>query len=164
MRKISLFNLFFFGFITYGFAAEITIGELRFRATHGTMPNSAAYVSITNNSIHPDRLVKVTSGLSKKTELHTMKMENDVVKMRKITDGIVIGAMKTINLAPGGDHIMLIGLTAPLNLGEQYQIKLHFERAGKIIVYGKAKLPKDVGKSSKNAEDGHSHGTSEKRD
>ena len=95
-------------------ASEIMFGPLQFRATVGSMSSSAAYVSIMNHGKMADRLLDATSNLARKTELHLMEMDNGVMKMRPVEDGIDIPAGKTIHLAPGGYHVMLIGLNAPL--------------------------------------------------
>ena len=124
-------------------ASDLMFGALQFRATIGSMPSSAAYLSITNHGGMADRLLAVESSLARKTELHTMDVTNGVMKMRQIDDGIAIPSGKTIQLAPGGFHVMLIGLKAPLNANENYQVTLTFEKAGKVNLTGLAKRPAD---------------------
>jgi len=103
-----------------------------------------------------DRLLAAESSLSRKTELHTMEVTNGVMKMRQIDGGIAIPAGKTIQLAPGGFHVMLIGLKAPLNVDEHYQVTLVFEKAGKIKLTGLAKRPADLKMPSSHSPDAHS--------
>ena len=103
-------------------ASDLMFGSLQFRATIGSMPSSAAYLSITNHGGAADRLLAVESSLARKTELHTMDVTNGVMKMRQIDGGIAIPAGKTIQLAPGGFHVMLIGLKVPLNADKNYQV------------------------------------------
>ena len=140
-------------------ANEIMFGPLQFRATVGSMLSSAAYLSITNHGQMADRLVDVTSNLARKTELHKMEMDNGVMKMRQIDGGIAIPAGKTIQLAPGGFHVMLIGLKAPLNADEHYQVTLVFETAGKVKLTGIAKHPADLKMPSSHSPDAHSSST-----
>ena len=137
-------------------ASDLKIGALQFRATIGSMPSSAAYLSITNHGTMPDRLLDVESSLARKTELHTMAVTNGVMKMRQIDGGIAIPAGKTVQLAPGGSHVMLIGLKAPLNADENYQVTLTFVKAGKAKLTGLAKRPADLKMPDAHSPDAHS--------
>ena len=140
-------------------ASDLMFGALQFRATVGSMPSSAAYLSITNHGAMADRLLAVESGLARKTELHTMEVTNGVMKMRQIEGGIAIPAGKTIQLVPGGLHVMLVGLKAPLNADENYQVTLVFEKAGKVDLTGLAKRPSDLKMPSSHSSDTHSPDT-----
>ena len=137
-------------------ASDLMFGALQFRATVGSMPSSAAYLSITNHGAMDDQLLAVESSLARKTELHTMEVTNGVMKMRQIDGGIAIPAGKTIQLAPGRLHVMLIGLKAPLNDGENYQMTLVFEKAGNVELSGLAKRPADLKMPSSHSSDTHS--------
>ena len=161
MLSLNLQRIFAAGFVCLvmlspALASDLKIGALQFRATIGSMPSSAAYLSITNHGTTPDRLLDVESSLARKTELHTMAVTNGVMKMRQIDGGIAIPAGKTIQLAPGGFHVMLIGLKAPLNADEHYQVTLVFEKAGKIKLTGLAKRPADLKMPSSHSSDTHS--------
>ena len=125
-------------------ASEIMFGPLKFRATVGSMSSSAAYVSIMNHGKMADRLLDATSNLARKTELHLMEMDNGVMKMRPVEGGIDLPAGKTIYLAPGGYHVMLIGLNAPLTAGSIFEITLVFQNAGEKTIKGMAMLPSDL--------------------
>ena len=137
-------------------ASDLMFGTLQFRATIGSMPSSAGYLSITNHGAMADRLLAVESSLARKTELHTMDVTNGVMKMRQVDGGIAIPAGKTVQLAPGGFHVMLIGLKAPLNADEHYQVTLVFETAGKVKLTGIAKRPADLKMPSSHSPDAHS--------
>ena len=91
-----------------------------------------------------DRLLDATSNLARKTELHLMEMDNGVMKMRPVENGIDIPAGKTIHLAPGGYHVMLIGLNAPLTADSMFEITLVFQNAGEKTIKGMAMLPSDL--------------------
>ena len=153
-----IFSTFFMGFMTLSpaMASELVFGALQFRATIGSMPSSAAYISITNHSGMADRLLAVESSLAHKTELHTMEVTNGVMKMRQIDGGIAIPAGKTVQLAPGGLHVMLIRLKAPLNADESYRVTLVFEKAGKVKLTGLAKRPADLKMPDAHSPDAHS--------
>ena len=140
-------------------ASDLMFGTLQFRATIGSMPSSAAYLSITNHGAMADRLLAAESSLSLKTELHTMEVTNGVMKMRQIDGGIDIPAGATIQLVPGGFHVMLIGLKAPLTVDENYDVTLVFETAGKVKVTGLAKRPADLKISAPHSPEAQSHGT-----
>ena len=142
-------------------ASDIMLGPLQFRATVGSMPSSAAYVAIMNHGGIPDRLLDVTSNLARKTELHTMVMKNGVMKMRQVEGGIDLLPGKTIHLAPGGFHVMLVGLNAPLTANGMFEITLVFQNAGKKTIKGMAMLPADLdtGDALKTHKHKHKHKT-----
>jgi hypothetical protein len=94
------------------------------------VPNSAAYMAITNTGASADRLVAADADVSKAVELHTMSVSDGVMRMRKLEDGLTVPAGETVTLAPGGEHIMLIGLEAQLEAGAKFDIRLEFENAG----------------------------------
>ena len=126
-------------------ASEILFGPLQLRATVGSMSSSAAYISIMNHGKMADRLIDVTSNLANKTELHTMELDNGVMKMRQVEGGIDLPAGQTIHLAPGGGyHVMLIGLNAPLTADSMFEITLVFKNAGKKTLKGMAMIPADI--------------------
>jgi copper(I)-binding protein len=63
-----------------------------------------------------------------------MAMENDVMKMRPLKEGIEIPAGETVILKPGSFHLMFMGVTDPIEAGEEHDIILVFEKAGEIKV------------------------------
>ncbi len=80
-----------------------------------------------------DRLVSASTPVARTVELHTMIRDGDVMRMRPVED-IAVPPGQTVTLAPGGLHIMLIGLTQPLELGSRVPLTLRFERAGEVTV------------------------------
>ena len=145
-KQMSLFALFaaLVGMAQPVVAGEIMFSSLQFRATVGSMSSSAAYVSVMNHGKMADRLLDATSNLARKTELHLMEMDNGVMRMRPIEGGIDLPAGETIHLAPGGYHVMLIGLNAPLTAGSIFEITLVFQNAGEKTIKGMAMLPSDL--------------------
>ncbi len=81
----------------------------------------------------PDRLLSASADVAASVELHTMTMDGDVMRMRQVSD-INVPAGKTVELKPGGLHIMLIGLKAPLANGSSFPLKLKFEKGGDVVV------------------------------
>jgi len=121
-------------------AHEVTVGALKLtdlwtRATPPGAPVGAGYLSITNTGGEPDRLIAVSSPEAERGELHEMSMENSIMKMRPLADGIEIPAGATVTLAPGGLHLMFVELKAPLAEGGKLPVTLTFEQAGKIETF-----------------------------
>jgi copper(I)-binding protein len=125
------------GFITPAAAHEFKAGKLTLqhpwtRATAGKV--GAGYTIIVNSGTTADQLVSATTPAADKVEIHTMTMDGGVMKMRPLPDGIVIPAGGTAKLAPGGNHLMLIGLKAPLVEGTLVPLTLNFAKAGPVKV------------------------------
>ena len=110
----------------------IEIGHPYARATATGQPTGGAYLTLTNKG-PADRLQSVSATVSESVELHSMAMEGDVMRMRQV-DTIDLPAGKTVELKPGGLHIMLVGLKAPLKAGDTFPMTLTFEKAGAIDV------------------------------
>jgi hypothetical protein len=125
-------------------AQESKLGQLfveRPFARVSAARNGAAYVTIVNNGAEPDRLLRADSPRAGKTELHTMTMEGDIMRMRQVQD-IEVPAKGRVEMRPGeGLHIMLIGLKAPLTAGERFPLSLEFARSGKIEVTVEVQKP-----------------------
>jgi len=71
--------------------------------------------------------------VSESVELHTMSMENNVMRMREVP-AIDLPAGQRVELRPGGLHIMFINLKAPLKVGDTFPVRLRFEKAGEVEV------------------------------
>jgi copper(I)-binding protein len=115
-------------------AADITASNAWSRATPAGAKVGVGYVTIRNDGDTADRLVSVSTAAAEKAEMHETKMENGVMQMRPLPDGIPIPAHATATLAPGSAHLMLIGLKQPLKQGDSFQARLVFEQAGEIDV------------------------------
>ncbi|WP_240453827.1 copper chaperone PCu(A)C [Chachezhania antarctica] len=95
----------------------------------------AAFMIIENEGDSADRLIGVRTGAAARAELHTHKESADgVMQMLKVEDGIPVAAGGTHMLARGGDHVMLMGLTGPLEQGSSIPVTLIFETSGEIDV------------------------------
>jgi periplasmic copper chaperone A len=93
---------------------------------------AGAYLGIRNGGNAGDRLLGASMAAAR-VEVHEMRMEGDVMRMREI-GSLELPAGKTVTLAPGGYHLMLMDLKSPLKVGETIPIKLRFERAGEVDV------------------------------
>ncbi|MEC8654030.1 MAG: copper chaperone PCu(A)C [Pseudomonadota bacterium] len=123
---------------------RFSFSEMQLRATVAGMASSAAYLKITNNGISDDRLIAAKAAIAQRVEIHSMEMDNGVMRMRAINGGLFIAAGESVTLAPGGLHIMLMGLTTDLVPNTKHEIILVFEKAGDVKLTGTAKRPADI--------------------
>jgi len=121
-------------------AGDLTIGHPWARATAGGGANGAAFLSVANGGKTADRLIAAASPVAAKVELHTHLIEDGVMKMRPVA-GIDIEPGAVVELKPGGFHVMLIGLTAPLKEGDSFPLELTFEKVGKVATTVKVESP-----------------------
>ncbi|MBN8940147.1 MAG: DUF1775 domain-containing protein [Rhizobiales bacterium] len=104
------------------------------RATPGAVRVGAGYLRVTNTGTTPDRLLGGSTSISDRLEVHEMSTANGVMSMRKLQDGLIIEPGKTVELRPGGFHMMFIGLHRALAEGETFKATLTFEKAGTVEV------------------------------
>lgn len=104
------------------------------RATFALAKTGAAYMNLQNNGAQDIRLtsVSVDESIASVSELHHTVMRDDMMSMQELEDGIVIAAGQTVEFAPGGKHIMLMGLTGPLEAGKQIEVTLNFDNGNKV--------------------------------
>jgi copper(I)-binding protein len=120
-------------------AADVTAGSLKIsapwaRATPKGASVGGGYMTITNSGTVPDRLIGGSTDVAKTFEVHEMKMEGGVMKMRPVANGIEIKPGQTVTLEPSGYHVMLVGLQQQLKQGEHFKATLEFAKAGKVDV------------------------------
>ena len=114
-------------------AADIEAKEPFAYATAPTAKAGGAYVPLTNHG-PADRLIDVRGDAAKRVEIHTHIKDGDVMKMRKVADGIELPEGGAIEMKPGGYHVMLMGLNAPLVAGETVPVTLVFESGEELTV------------------------------
>lgn len=114
-------------------APTVHVEQAWSRASAGQARSGAAYMTLVNHGRAADRLVRAVSAVAEKAELHSHVMDGDVMRMRPIA-AIEVNPGEPSVLKPGGLHIMLIGLKAPLKAGESFMLDLTFEKAGTIQV------------------------------
>jgi len=107
-------------------------------ATVPGQPVGAAYMRITSKE--PVALVRIQTPVSSRVQVHTMHTEKGVMKMREIGE-LRIPASQPVELAPGGTHLMLLGLKKPLKAGESVPLTLTFRRADKTEAHVFVKAP-----------------------
>lgn len=104
------------------------------RATAPTAPAGGGFVVIKNTGPTADRLVSARSAAAETVQIHEMKMDGNVMRMRELENGLEIPAGATVTLAPGGFHLMLMGLKQPLKQGSAVPVTIVFEKAGSIDI------------------------------
>lgn len=122
-------------------AGPIEVRDGYAHATSTAQPVGAGFLTLANGGA-ADRLLGVSCTCAQSAELHSMSMDGGVMKMRKL-DAIDIPAKGSVALEPGGMHLMLIGLKAPLAEGQQVPLELRFDKAGvvKTTLKVKARVP-----------------------
>lgn len=125
---------------------SIDIGHPHARATVAGQSTGGGFLKLANGGAD-DKLLAATAAVSASVELHSMSMEGDVMRMRQV-DGIALPAGTTVELKPGGLHIMFIGLKAPLKAGAKFPMKLKFEKAGEVEVIVNVEVPGPAGPTS----------------
>jgi copper(I)-binding protein len=104
------------------------------RATPKGAAVAGGYMKITNTGTTPDRLTGGATEAAKKFEVHEMKMEGAVMKMRELPNGVEIPPGATVELKPGSYHIMMTTLAKPFAKGDRVKASLTFEKAGKVDI------------------------------
>jgi periplasmic copper chaperone A len=133
-----VFVLALAGALSAAAAHEFKLGALEIghpwaRPTLPGQSTGGAYLSVHNSGSTPDRLLGGSTPAALRVEVHEMRMDGDVMRMREMA-ALDLPAGKRVALAPGGLHLMLTGLKAPLKVGDKLPLKLRFEKAGEIEV------------------------------
>ena len=115
-------------------AGDLTIETPWLRATPNGAKVAGGYVRITNTGSAPDVLTGAAVPFAKSGERHSMSMEGGVMKMAPLSDGLTIKPGETVELKPGGYHLMFEGLTGAPKAGETVAGTLTFQRAGTVPV------------------------------
>lgn len=102
------------------------------RATPPKARVAGGYMQVTNNGTTADRLVGGSAVFAGRVEIHEMAIENDVMRMRPLADGIEIPAGETVIFKPGSYHVMFMAITEPLKEGSHHTVTLEFENAGTV--------------------------------
>ena len=103
------------------------------RATPKGSTVSAGYLTITNKGQEADRLIGGSVAPASRFEVHTTVTEKGVARMRQVTS-LEIKPGETVELKPGGMHVMFMGLKQPLTSGQTLKGTLVFEKAGTVAI------------------------------
>jgi periplasmic copper chaperone A len=112
--------------------AQVTVENAWMRATPPGAKIAAGYLTIRNAGA-ADRLLGVSSPVAERVETHVTVREGDILRMREVK-GYDVPASGTLELKPGGSHLMFVNIKAPFKEGTSVPATLRFERAGEIKV------------------------------
>lgn len=135
-------------------AGDLTIETPWLRATPNGAKVAGGYVRITNTGSTPDVLTGAAVPFAKSGDIHSMSMEGGVMKMAPVSDGLTIKPGETVELKPGGYHLMFEGLTGAPKVGETVAGTLTFQRAGTVpVTFSEA----PIGASAPGGQHQHQH-------
>ena len=115
-------------------AGDLQIDKPWSRATPKGAKVAGGYLKITNAGQTADRLIGGATEVSGRFEIHEMRMDTGVMVMREVKGGLEIKPGATVELKPGGLHLMFMDLKRQLAKGERVKGSLQFEKAGKVDV------------------------------
>ena len=139
MRRFMLITALMMGDFTVVYAEKVNFNDIIIDNVwiKDTPPNhkiTAAYLTIENLSDTDATLLSVSSSFATKGEIHQMKMDDEVMKMRPIKDGLFIPAGEIIHLKPDGSHLMFMMLNMQIIPKQTHRITLTFRNLGSVIV------------------------------
>lgn len=142
MRTMLLTGLAL-GLAAPSLAYETRVGALLvehpvLRVASPVSKTGAGFMTITNTGKMADRLLSVTTAASTRSDLHGTINQGGVMQMRAQAGGVPIPASGKVVFAPGGLHVMFIGLKAAIAPGQMITARLTFEKAGSVDVVFKA--------------------------
>ena len=138
-----------------GLAHEFAKGDLMIahpwaRPTLTAKVPAGVFFDIINDGAEADRLIAVKTDLAKSAEIHVTETdENGVARMHMLKDGLAAPEHATTSLKPGSYHVMLIGLDAPLAVGQSFPATLIFEKAGDVEIVVTVESPGQKNKTEK---------------
>ncbi len=104
------------------------------RATPKGASVGGGYMTITNSGTQPDRLIGGSVDVAGRFEIHQMTMNQGVMQMRPLQQGLEIKAGETVELKPGSFHVMFLNIRQPLTPAQRVKGTLVFEKAGKLDI------------------------------
>ena len=113
-----------------GGSPNVQIADAWARETVAGQTSTAAYLTITNSGTADDRLVQVSAPAPIEASVHATENNGGISRMRELASGVAVPAGSTIEFKPGGTHVMITGLPAPLPRGETLKLRLAFEKSG----------------------------------
>ena len=115
-------------------AGPISVESAWTRATAAAQSVGGGFMTIVNAGKADDRLVSASSPVAAEVQIHDMKMEEGVMRMRQLTGGLAVPAGARVELKPRSLHLMFMQLKAPLVAGQTVPVTLQFEKAGSVAV------------------------------
>jgi copper(I)-binding protein len=109
-------------------AGPISVESAWTRATAAAQSVGGGFMTIVNTGKADDRLVSASSPVAAEVQIHDMKMEEGVMRMRQLTGGLAVPAGARVELKPRSLHLMFMQLKAPLVAGQTVPVTLQFEK------------------------------------
>lgn len=125
----------------------IVVEDTMVKTTPPGITNSAAYLTISNNSDQDITLMDVASDAAQLVEMHEHVISNGAMKMQRMSP-LKIEANSSVKFQPGGYHIMFIGVTQNIKEGDKINITLSFDDGTKKIINSTAKKKYQAGENS----------------
>lgn len=123
------------GTLAHGYkSGSLSIKHPWSRETSAGQSVGGGFMVVTNTSAKPDKLVSASTKVAREVQLHTMSMDGSIMRMRQVNGGIDVPAKGTLELKPGGYHLMFMGLKRPLKKDERFPVTLKFQNAGSLKV------------------------------
>ena len=119
-------------------AGEMEIDAAWVRPTPPTVMRTAVYLRIRNLGLVDDEFVAVSSPAARVAEVHTMRMRDGMMAMEPLQLPIPVGAGAELIFRPGGAHIMLVDLDAPIREGDRVTVTIQFAKTGAVAVVAEA--------------------------
>lgn len=113
---------------------DLRISDAWARETVAGQTSTAAYFTISNRGTADDRLLSIAASEPATATIHTTDSSGSISRMRELSSGLAAPAGSTIELKPGGTHVMMMGLGGPLRRGETLKLRLRFEKSGEIPI------------------------------
>ncbi|WP_077036596.1 copper chaperone PCu(A)C [Pelomonas sp. KK5] len=124
----TLITSFALALATLAAHAQVTVDKPWVRATVAQQKATGAFFTL--RSTEDAKLLSVSSPAAGMVQIHEMAMQGDVMKMRELETGLPLPAGKTVELKPGGYHVMMMDLKAPIKAGDAVPLTLVFEGKG----------------------------------
>jgi copper(I)-binding protein len=115
-------------------AGQLVIGQPVLRVASPVSKTGAGFMTISNKGKVADRLLSVATDASTRSDLHGTVQTGTIMQMRAQAGGVPVPAGARISFAPGGLHVMFIGLKAPVPAGRRIKARLTFVKAGSVDV------------------------------
>ncbi len=120
-------------------SSTVVVSDVLCRPTPNGRQMTGCYMTLTASA--DDRLVSVSSPRAGRVEIHESQLENGMMMMRELRDGMPLPAGQTVALQPGGNHIMLLAVEQPMVAGQTVPLTLTFEKAGEREVSAPVATP-----------------------
>ncbi|MFP5516431.1 MAG: copper chaperone PCu(A)C [Alphaproteobacteria bacterium] len=125
-------------------AGDITVEQGWARATPPSTKNGATYLTVRNGGSQADRIVSFAAPVAGHVMAHETTQENDILRMHE-AGPLIVPPGGTLEMKPGGKHVMLMDLKGSLSPGQEFALTVTFEKAGSVQVPVKVGKPGAMG-------------------